>query len=159
MHMMRMLLMRRTGIEPTLVPYTGNQPSITALMRGDIDVAHDGLFAPRAQLEAGSLRAIAVTSAERAPAYPNVPTFAETVPGHVVGFWGGMFAPRGTPEPILERMNTELNAIMRLPDAIERTRSFGAEPAGGDRAAFGRIVADDWARWSRVVRENDIRAG
>jgi tripartite-type tricarboxylate transporter receptor subunit TctC len=158
-HLALVLLMRQTGIEVTHVPYTGNNPSITALMRGDVDVAHDGLFAPRAQLEAGSLRAIAVTSAERAPAYPNVPTFAETVPGHVVGFWGGMFAPRGTPDAILDRMNTELNAIMRLPDAIERTRSFGAEPAGGDRAAFARVVAEDWARWSQVVRENDIRAG
>jgi len=68
-----------------------------------------------------------------------------------------MFAPRGTPDPILDRMNTELNAIMRLPDAIERTRSFGAEPAGGDRAAFARTVAEDWARWTQVVRENDIR--
>ncbi len=95
-HLAMVLLMRQTGVEFTLVPYTGNQPSITALIRGEVDVAHDGLFTPRAQLEAGTLRAIAVTSAERAPAYPNVPTFAETLPGYDVGFWGGMLAPRGT---------------------------------------------------------------
>jgi tripartite-type tricarboxylate transporter receptor subunit TctC len=157
-HLALVLLMKQAGFETTHVPYAGNQPSITALMRGDVDVAHDGLFAPRAQIEAGTLRAIAVTSAERAPAYPNVPTFAETVPGHVVGFWGGMLAPRGTPEPILDRLNTELDAVMKLPDVIERTRSFGAEPAGGPRQAFARIIAEDWARWGQVVRENNIRA-
>jgi tripartite-type tricarboxylate transporter receptor subunit TctC len=157
-HLALILLSKQAGIEVTHVPYAGNQPSITALIRGEVDVAHDGLFAPRAQIEAGSLRAIAVTSAQRAPAYPNVPTFAETVPGHVVGFWGGVLAPRGTPEPILDRLNTELDAVMKLPDVIERTRSFGAEPAGGSRQAFTRVVADDWARWGQVVRENNIRA-
>ncbi|CAH0260647.1 tripartite tricarboxylate transporter substrate binding protein [Roseomonas sp. CECT 9278] len=157
-HLALILLSKQAGIEVTHVPYAGNQPAITALMRGDVDVAHDGLFATRAQLEAGTLRAIAVTSAQRAPAYPNVPTFAETVPGHVVGFWGGMLAPRGTPEPILDRMNAELDAILKLPDVIERTRSFGAEPAGGPRQAFARVFADDWARWRQVVTENNIRA-
>jgi tripartite-type tricarboxylate transporter receptor subunit TctC len=157
-HLALVLLMRQTGIEVTHVPYSGNQPSITALIRGEVDVAHDGLFAPRAQIEAGALRAIAVTGAARSPAYPGVPTVAETVPGHVVGFWGGVFAPRGTPEPILDRLNAELDAIVKLPDVAERIRGFGAEPAGGDRAAFARIVAEDWARWGQVVRENDIRA-
>jgi len=156
-HLALVLLMRQTGIEVTHVPYTGNQPSITALIRGEVDVAHDGLFAPRAQIEAGTLRVIAVTGAARSPSYPNVPTAAETVPGHVVGFWGGVFAPRGTPEAILDRMNAELDAIVKLPDVVERIRGFGAEPAGGDRAGFARIVAEDWARWGQVVRENDIR--
>jgi len=158
-HLAMILLMRRTGIEVTLVPYTGNQPSITALMRGEIDVAHDGLFTPRAQLQAGTLRAIAVTSAQRVAAWPDVPTFAETVPGYEVGFWGGLLAPRGTPEPILDRLNAELNAVIREPDIVERIRSFGAVPAGGDRAAYGRVLEADWTRWGQVVRENDIRAG
>jgi tripartite-type tricarboxylate transporter receptor subunit TctC len=157
-HLALILLMKQAGFEVTHVPYAGNQPSITALMRGDVDVAHDGLFATRAQLEAGTLRAIAVTSAQRSPAYPNVPTFAETVPGHVVGFWGGMLAPRGTPEAILDRLNAELDAILKLPDVIERTRSFGAEPAGGGRAVFARVFAEDWTRWRQVVTDNNIRA-
>ncbi|MEO3470956.1 tripartite tricarboxylate transporter substrate binding protein [Roseomonas sp. CAU 1739] len=157
-HLAMVLLMRQTGIEVTLVPYTGNQPSITALIRGDVDVAHDGLFTPRAQLEAGTLRAIAVTSAERAPAYPNVPTFGETLPGYAVGFWGGMLAPRGTPDPILDRMNQELDAILKQPDVIERVRGFGAEPVGGGRDRFAQTLAEDWAKWTQVVRENNIRA-
>jgi tripartite-type tricarboxylate transporter receptor subunit TctC len=69
-----------------------------------------------------------------------------------------MLAPRGTPEPILERMNAELQAVLRLPDVIERTRGFGAEPAGGGREVFGRVLAEDWTRWRQVVTENNIRA-
>jgi tripartite-type tricarboxylate transporter receptor subunit TctC len=158
-HLAMALLMRRTGIEPTLVPYSGNQPSITALIRGEVDLAHDGLFTPRAQLQEGTLRALAVTSAERSPLYPAVPTFAETLPGYDVSFWGGLLAPRATPEPILDRLAEEVGAILALPDVIERIRGFGAEPARGGRAAFARVYAADWEKWGQVVRESDIRAG
>jgi tripartite-type tricarboxylate transporter receptor subunit TctC len=158
-HLAMALLMRRTGIEPTLVPYSGNQPSITALIRGEVDLAHDGLFTPRAQLQEGTLRALAVTSAERSPLYPAVPAFAETLPGYDVSFWGGLLAPRATPEPILDRLAEEVGAILALPDVIERIRGFGAEPARGGRAAFARVYAADWEKWGQVVRENDIRAG
>ncbi|NDG49452.1 MAG: tripartite tricarboxylate transporter substrate binding protein, partial [Rhodospirillales bacterium] len=99
-HLAMALLTRRTGIEPTLVPYSGNQPSITALMRGEVDLAHDGLFTPRAQLQDGTLRALALTSVERSPLHPDIPTFGETLPGYEVGFWGGLLAPRGTPDAI-----------------------------------------------------------
>lgn len=158
-HLAMALLMRRTGIEPTLVPYSGNQPSITALIRGEVDLAHDGLFTPRAQLQEGTLRAIAVTTAERSPLYPDVPSFAETLPGYDVGFWGGLLAPRGTPDPILDRLAEEVGAILAQPDVIARIRSFGAEPASGGRAAFARVYAADWEKWGQVVRENDIRPG
>ena len=157
-HLALVLLMRQTGVEVTPVPYTGNQPSITALIRGEVDVAHDGLFTPRSQLETGTLRAIAVTSAERSPIYPDVPTFAETLPGYEVGFWGGMLAPRGTPDAVLDRMNQELDAILRQPEVIERVRGFGAEPVGGSRDRFAQVLAGDWAKWSGVVRDNNIRA-
>lgn len=158
-HLAMVLLMRRTGIEPTLVPYTGNQPSITALMRGEVDVAHDGLFTPRAQIQAGTLRAIAVTTAERSPSWPDIPSFAETLPGYDVSFWGGLLAPRGTPDAILDRLAGEVDAILRQPDVIERIRGFGGEPGRGGRAAFARAYAADWEKWGQVVRENDIRPG
>ncbi len=158
-HLAMALLMRRTNIDPTLVPYSGNQPSITALMRGEVDLAHDGLFTPRAQLQEGTLRALAVTSAERSPLYPDVPAFAETLPGYEVGFWGGLLAPRGTPDAILDRLSEEVGAVLRQPDVITRIRGFGAEPASGGRAAFARVYAADWEKWGQAVRENDIRPG
>jgi len=158
-HLAMALLMRQTGIEPTLVPYSGNQPSVTALMRGDVDMAHDSLFAPRAQLQEGTLRALAVTSAARSPLYPNVPSLTETLPGSDVEFWGGFLAPRGTPEAIMDRLAEEVGAVLAQPDVVARIRGFGAEPAGGGRAAFARVYAADWEKWGRVVRENDIRPG
>ncbi len=158
-HLAMVLLMRRTGIEPTLVPYTGNQPSITALIRGEVDVAHDGLFTPRGQLQDRSLRALALTGSERSPLYPDVPTFSESLPGYDVSFWGGLLAPRGTPEPIMDRMASEVEAILALPDVVERIRSFGAEPARGGRAGFARVYAADWEKWGQVVRENNIQPG
>jgi tripartite-type tricarboxylate transporter receptor subunit TctC len=88
---------------------------------------------------------------------PDVPAFAETVPGYEVMFWGGLLAPRGTPEPILDRLNREVDAVLRLPDVAERVRSFGAEPVGGSRADYARVIAADWARWGTVVRETGAR--
>jgi tripartite-type tricarboxylate transporter receptor subunit TctC len=158
-HLAMALLMRRTAMEPTLVPYSGNQPSITALMRGEVDLAHDGLFTPRAQLREGALRALAVTSATRSPLYPDVPAFAETLPGYEVGFWGGLLAPRGVPAPVMDRLAAEVEAVLREPEVIQRIRGFGAEPATGGRPAFASAYAADWEKWSQVVRDNDIRPG
>jgi tripartite-type tricarboxylate transporter receptor subunit TctC len=156
-HLSMAMLTRATGAEFTLVPYNGNHPSLTALVRGDVDLASDSPFAARSLLEQGAIRAVAVTSAQRSPVMPDVPTFAETVPGYEVMFWGGLLAPRGTPEPILDRLNREVDAVLRLPDVAERVRSFGAEPAGGSRADYARVIATDWARWSTVVRETGAR--
>lgn len=158
-HLALILLMRQTGIEVTPVPYTGNQPSITALIRGEVDMAHDGLFTPRAQVESGALRAIAVTTAQRSSSYPNIPAIAETVPGHDVAFWGGFFAPRGLPDAIANRMAVEVDAVLKLPDVVERTRGFGAETIGGPPSRFAAVVNGDWERWGRVIRENNITAG
>lgn len=158
-HLAMVLLARQTGIDPTLVPYTGNQPSITALLRGEVDLAHDGLSTPRPQLLEGRLRAIAVTSAERLPTHPDIPTFAETVPGHEVIFWGGLLAPAATPPAILDRMAEEVGAVLRQPDVIERIRGFGGEPGQGGRAGFARAYAADWEKWGRVVRENGLQTG
>ncbi len=156
-HLSMAMLTRQTGAEFTLVPYNGNNPSLTALMRGDVDLASDSLFATRALREEGKIRAIAVTGAQRSAAVPEVPTFAETVPGYTVMFWGGLVAPRGTPEPLLERLNQEVNALLRLPDVADRVRSFGAEPVIASRAEYTRTIAEDWTRWDAVVRESGVK--
>lgn len=156
-HLSLALLTRQTGAEFTLVPYNGNNPSLTALVRGDVDLASDSTFATRSLLDAGSIRAIAITSAERSPLMPQVATFAETIPGYEVLFWGGILAPRATPEPVLERLNGEVAAVLRLPEVVERIRGFGADAVGGSRAFYTRTIAADWARWGRVVRETGLR--
>jgi tripartite-type tricarboxylate transporter receptor subunit TctC len=156
-HLAMALLTQRTGVDFTLVPYTGNQPSLTALVRGDVDVAHDSFFATKGLLANNSIRPIAVTSAGPAAAMPAVPTVAATVPGYEVLFWGGMMAPRGVPEPILDRMAAEVDAILHLPEVMERVTSFGADPVGLGRAHYAKTIAEDWARWGAVVREIGLK--
>lgn len=156
-HLSLAVFMQQAGVEFTLVPYNGNSPSLTALVRGDVDLASDSLFATRPLLENGSIRAIAITSAQRSPNLPEVPTFAETLPGYEVLFWGGFLAPRGTPEPLLDRLNAEIDAVLKLPEVVERVRGFGADAVGGSRAHYARVIAEDWARWGKVVREVGIR--
>ncbi len=152
-----MMWTRRAGIELTLVPFNGNQPSLNALMRGDVQLASDSPFATRPLLEAGRIRPIAVTGPRRSPILPEVPTFAETLPGYDVTFWSGFIAPTGTPAAILDRLSAEVDAILKLPEVIERIASFGAEPVGGSRESFARVIAEDWRRLAAVVEESGVR--
>lgn len=157
-HLTMSLFQRETGTEFTLVPYTGNAPSLTALVRGDVDFAHDGTVSARSFVDSGQLRPIAVSGAQRLAILPQVPTFAESVPGHVVMFWGGVFAPRATPAPLIERLHAEVSAVLTLPDVIARIHQLGAEPGRISTAAFADMVKEEWERWSSVVRAAGIRA-
>ena len=157
-HLTMALFQRETGTEFTLVPYTGNAPSLTALVRGDVDFAHDGTVSARSFVDSGQLRPIAVSGAQRSAILPDVPTFAETLPGHVVMFWGSLFAPRATPAPILDRLHREVAAVLALPDVVERIRQLGGEPEGAPREALTQAIAAEYARWGNVVREANIRA-
>lgn len=156
-HLTMALFMRETGTEFTLVPYTGNAPSLTALVRGDVDFAHDGTVSARSFVDSGQLRPIAISSAQRAAILPDVPTFAETLPGHVVMFWGGLFAPKATPAPVLDRIHAEVSAVLRQPDVVARIQQLGGEPGNVSRADYTRMVAEEWERWGAVVREAGIR--
>lgn len=156
-HLTMALFQRETGTEFTLVPYTGNAPSLTALLRGDVDLAHDGTVSARSFVDSGQLRPIAVSGAQRSAILPEVPTFAETLPGHVVMFWGSFFAPRATPAPVLDRLHREIAAVLALPEVVERIRQLGGEPEGGPRDALTRSIAAEYARWGQVVREANIR--
>jgi len=158
-HLSLVLLMRQAGIELTLVPFVGNQPSLNACLRGDVDLASDSLFGARSLLEAGQLRPIALSSAYRLATHPDIPTFAETIPGYEVTTWNGLLAPRGTPEPIMDALNHAVDSILRRPDVRERIRGFGSEGVGGTRAAFGQTIAAEARRWAEVVREYNITAG
>jgi len=156
-HLSLAVFARREGVEFTLVPFNGNQPSLNALVRGDVNLASDSLFATRPLLEAGTIRAVAVTGPRRTPVLPDVPTFAETLPGYEAIFWSGFVAPRAAPPTVLDRLNREVDTILRLPDIVERLRGFGAEPVGGSRERFARVIEEDWVRWGAVVRETGVR--
>jgi tripartite-type tricarboxylate transporter receptor subunit TctC len=156
-HLALAVFAKREGVEFTLVPFSGNQPSLNALMRGDVNLAHDSLFATRPLLEAGRIRAVAVTGPRRSPILPDVPAFAESLPGYEAIFWSGFIAPRAAPAAVLDRINREVDAILKLPEVVERLHGFGAEPVGGSREAFQRVIEEDWKRWGEVVRETGVR--
>ena len=152
-HLAQALLAHQTGTTFVNVPYTGNAPSLTALVRGDVDFANDGTVSARSFIDNKQLRPIAVSSAERSPILPDVPTFAETLPGYVVNFWGAILAPQATPAALQDRIHAEVAAVLRLPEVVERIHQLGGEPGGGPREAFARAVAEEARRWAVVVRE------
>jgi len=157
-HLALELFKRMANVDVTLVPYTGNAPSLNALVRGDVPVALDSIISSRALMDGGQIRALAVTGARRSAALPDVPTVAESgVPGFNVTFWSGLAAPRATPVPILDRLNQEVNAIVRMPDVIERLKTLGSEPVGGSREDFTRLIEEEHERLSVLIREANIR--
>jgi tripartite-type tricarboxylate transporter receptor subunit TctC len=158
-HLSLAIFMQRTGTEFTLVPFNGNQPSLNALMRGDVNLASDSPFATRPLLEANRIRPVAVTTARRSSILPEVPSFAEYLPGYDIPFWSGFIAPRATPPAILDRLNREVEEILKLPEVLERLRGFGAEPVGGSRESFQRMIEEDWRRWGEVVRQLGLQGG
>ncbi len=158
-HLSVEMFARRVGVTFTMVPFNGNQPSLNALIRGDVDLATDSFFATRPFIEQGLIRPVAFSGPKRMAVLPEVPTFAETLPGYEVVFWSGFLAPRAAPPAVLDRINAEVDAILREPEVIERLRSFGAEPVGGPRDAFARAIAEDWVRLGAVVREVGLDRG
>jgi tripartite-type tricarboxylate transporter receptor subunit TctC len=141
------------------VNYKGSGPALTALMGGEIDFAFDTVSGSVGQVKSGKLRALAVTSKQRSTALPDVPTVAETVlPGFEVIGWFGILAPAGTPAPIVDRLNRDLNAILQTQETKARLRDLGTEPLGGTAAEFGKLIESETARWGEVIRKLGIKA-
>ena len=147
-------------VEWTHIPYKGGGPLATDGVAGHVPVtmATYALWAPH--LSSGRLRALAVTSPRRMSQLPNTPTLAESgVPGFEAQAWWGVLAPAGTPAPVINRMNTELARALRLPPVQERLTQMGIDMASSSPDELGRFVASEVSRWSKVVKDNNIRAG
>jgi tripartite-type tricarboxylate transporter receptor subunit TctC len=139
------------------VPYKGNSPAITDLLGGQTQMIFATMPTVLPQVKAGRLRAIAVIGPERTPALPDVPAIAETLPGFAVSNWIGLFAPAGTPNEIVVRLNAEVQRIMQQPDVQKRLETEGAKfipTTPQSFAAFQRAEAD---KWSRAIREAGIK--
>jgi tripartite-type tricarboxylate transporter receptor subunit TctC len=109
-------------------------------------------------VKSGKLNAVAVTSGKRSPALPSTPTFAESgQPSVDVNVWLGLFAPAGTPRPIVERLNAEVNKVLQAPDVIEKMNAQGVAPAGGGVDEFAAFVRKDYEHWGRIVRESGVK--
>jgi len=157
-HLVAAKFIATAGIDAVLVPYAGTAGALTALLRNESAVAFDAVNTGGVYTREGKLRAMAVTTARRAPAMPEVPTIAESgLPGFEAVFWNGVFAPAGTPAEIVTRLNHACQKALRLPDVIERIREMGTDPAGGPPEVLGRRFEEDFEGWGRVIRDMKLR--
>ena len=153
------LLKRTAGFDMTYVPYKGTGQLLPDLLGGRLHVAFDNVLILTPYIRSNTLRAIGVTSAKRSVLFPELPTIAETgVPGfHAVG-WFGVFSTGKTPQPVIDKLNAALVAIMKEPDMRERLIAQGAEPLGGSADDLRRYLAGEISKWGRVIREAGIKA-
>jgi len=151
-HLSTELFMARTGIKMTHVPYRGAGPALTDLIAGTTDVMFDNLPSSIEFVKSGKLRALGVTTDKRNAALPDVPTVADTVPGFEASAWFGIGAPKGTPPDVIAKLNKAVNAALADPKMQTRLADLGGIPMGGTPADFGKIMADETAKWEKAVK-------
>ena len=141
-----------TGIDMKHVPYKGAGPAITDLIGGQVDVLYDNMPSIIGHIRAGSVRALGVTSAQRSPALPDVPTVAETVPGYEASAWFGAAAPKGTPRAAIERLNREINAALADPAMRAKLADLGGMPIPGTPEQFWQLHRAETEKWAKIVQ-------
>jgi tripartite-type tricarboxylate transporter receptor subunit TctC len=151
-HMSGELFMAMSGAKMEHIPYKGAAPAITDLMGNRVQVIFDNMPSIIQHIRSGALRAMAVTTAERSPELPDVPTVGETVSGYEASALFGMGAPKKTPPEIIQKLNKEINAILTEPEMKKRLIELGGEPLISTPEAFGAMVAAETEKWEKVVK-------
>ena len=152
------LLKAMAGIDVVHVPYKGGAPALADLVAGQLTFMIENVPGTMPLVKSGKLRALAITSAQRSPLAPDLPTMAEAgVPDYEMVGWNGVFVAKGTPAEIVARLNSDLAKVLRLPDVKEQMATLGAEPGGDSTPAFGAFVKAESARWGRIIKERGIR--
>lgn len=146
-----------TGIQMTHVPYKGSTSGVTDLMTGEIQLIFSGLTGMIPHHRAKRVRGIAVTSAKRNPAVPDLPTVGETVPGYESVSWAAVLGPKGLPKAIAVRWNKEINRILETTEMKARMESAGLEVVGGTQAHLRDVIVEDIAKWKKVVKAANIK--
>jgi len=158
-HLAMELLKLELGLDLVHVPYKGAGGALTDLMGGHVQAMISALQSAQPYVTGGRLRMLAVTSGERSPAFPDVPTLREQgMPGLEVYTWYAMFAPAGTPGPVLSKINADINAQLQQPDVRDLLEKQGMTPAGGAPERLGELLKLELARWARVVKAANIKA-
>ncbi|MGA8494082.1 MAG: tripartite tricarboxylate transporter substrate binding protein [Xanthobacteraceae bacterium] len=156
-HMSGELLAIMTGIKLTHVSYRGTGPAMTDLLGGQIPVLFDNLPGSMPQIKAGRIRALGVTTKERVASIPDVPTIGETVPGYEVSVWFGISGPKGMPPEIVAKLNAAVNAVLAKPELKARFHDLGGEVMPMSPAEFGHLIADETAKWAKVVKSAGLK--
>lgn len=157
-HLSAELMEDATGIQVLNVPYKGGGPAATALLSGEVDLMFEQTYAALPSIQAGKTRALAVTSDKRLPSLPEVPTMAELgYPQVTVSNWLGVIAPKGTPKPIVDKLNDAFNRALADPAQREKISAPGNVVGGGTPEAFGAFIAAEQKRWAALVKAKGIR--
>lgn len=156
-HLSGELFKSMTGCDMLHVPYKGAGPALAELIAGRVHVLFDNLPSSAGHIKAGSIRALAVTSAAREPSMPSLPTVAETVPGYEATAWFGIGMPKGTPREIIDKVNAEVNRALADPKMRERLAELGGRPIAGTPEDFGKVIAAETEKWARVVTSSGAK--
>ena len=157
-HLNAELLKSMAGIEAVHVPFNGSPPAVLSTVQGDTQMIFAVMQPLQAQVQAGKLRAIAVTTPKRFPLLPDLPAIAESYPGFEALAWNGLVAPAATPRPVIQKINAEVGAILKLPDIVQKMNGFGFDLVGGSPEDFAKLMASETERWVPVVRRLGLKA-
>lgn len=152
------LFKKTARINLVVVPYKGNAPAVTAVMSGEVSLVFGGIAQSTQLVRAGRLRALGYASLQRSSVLPEIPTVSESgLPGFEAGAWYGLLAPGATPRAIVERLNTEVVRIVRLPEVAQRLRGEGYELPADTPDQFAAVIRAELAKWAPIVRESKLR--
>jgi len=156
-HVSGELFKMMTGVSLVHVPYRGAGPALVDLLGGQVQVSFSTMSSSIEYVRAGKLRVLAVTTATRSPALPDVPTVAEFVPGYETSFWTGIAAPKNTPAAIVDKLNDEMNSALADPKMKARMAELGATALPGSPADFGKLIATETEKWGKVIKYAGIK--
>jgi tripartite-type tricarboxylate transporter receptor subunit TctC len=157
-HLTFEMLKQLAGVDVLHVPYGGSGPAITATLAGNVQLMIDGLPSSLPHIQAGRLRPLAVTSLTRSPAAPDIPTIAESgFPDFSADAWNGLFAPKGTPQAIVDKIQTEVARILKMPAVQERFAALGLRPVGNAPAEARAFTQAEIDKWARFVKASGVK--
>ncbi|KQR30735.1 ABC transporter substrate-binding protein [Rhizobium sp. Leaf155] len=157
LHLSGELFKSMAGVEMQHVPYKGSGPALNDLLGNQISIMFDNLPSSSAHIKSGTLKALGVTTAERASSFPDVPTIAETVPGYETYTWNALFAPAGTPPEAITKLNEAAKTALSDPDVAKRMADFSAKIVGSSPEELKTHVSEEIAKWGPVVKEANVQ--
>ena len=146
------------GIDIVHIPFNGSPPAVTSTVQGETQMIFAVMQPLQPQIQAGKLRALAVTSAKRFPLLPDLPTVAESgYPKFESLAWNGVLVPAGTPKPVIARLNAEINAILKQPDVAQKLSAAGFDLIGGTPEDLGALIRAESDKWAPVIKSAGIK--
>ena len=156
-HLAAQMLKIMAGVNMLHVPYKGTGPAILAVMSGEVTMTFSDVISGMPYVKSGQLKAVAITTPERSPELPNLPSIADVLPGYSATVWYGVFAPARTPKHIIDILNKALVKAVHSPGMTKTLNNEGVTPIGDTPAEFAQFVRQDGARWSKIIRESGMK--